>query len=96
LTGTAMFPDKTKNPSSLAGDGFGKFTLYLAYELNLPSPATCVIPTWRCQAARFGIQFILAMINFIVRTRQCNPLPPMVNAIFIQPDDLLMLTDTDA
>jgi hypothetical protein len=78
-----MFPDKTKNPPPLAGDGFGKFTLYLAYELNLPSPATCVVPTWRCQAARVGIQFILAMIRFIVRTRQCNPLPPVVNGIFI-------------
>jgi len=27
LTGAAMFSDKTKNPSSLAGDGFGKFIL---------------------------------------------------------------------
>ena len=63
----------------------------LAYEFNLPSPATCVVPTWRCQVARFGIQCVLAMINFIVRTRQCNPLGPGVNGIFIQPDDLLML-----
>jgi hypothetical protein len=63
----------------------------LAYEFNLPSPATCVAPTKRCQAARFGIQFILAMINFIVRTRQCNPRPPVVNGIFIQWDDLRML-----
>jgi hypothetical protein len=68
----------------------------LAYEFNLPSPATCVVPTWRCQAARFGIQFILAMIRFILRTRQCNPRPPMVNGIFIRPDDLLMLADKDA
>jgi hypothetical protein len=63
----------------------------LVYEFNLPSPATRVAPTTRCQAARFGIPFILAMISFIVRTRQCSPPRPRVNGIFIQRDDLLML-----
>jgi hypothetical protein len=67
----------------------------LAYEFNLPSPATCVVPTWRCQAARFGIQFGLAMISFIPMTRQCNPRPPVVNGIFIQPAGLHMLTKED-
>jgi len=45
----------------------------LVYGSNLPSPATCVTPIPHSHAARFGIQFTLAMMNFIVRTGEIYP-----------------------
>jgi len=91
-----MFPDKTKNPPPFASDGFVKFILQSRYEFNLPPPTLCVVPTLRCHAAHFGVQFILAMTSFIVRTRKGNPLRPVVNGLFIQQDDFAMLTAENA
>jgi hypothetical protein len=96
LTGPAMFPDKTKNPPPFAGDGFVKFILQSRYEFNLPPPTICVVPTLRCHAAHFGVQFILAMTGFMVRTRKGNPLRPAVNGLFIQQDDFAMLAAKNA
>ena len=52
---------------------------------------TCVVPTVRSHAARFGIQFISAMTGFMVRTRKGNLLRPVVNGLFIQRDHFAML-----
>ena len=86
-----MFRDKAKNPPPFASDGFGKFSLQPGYEFNLPPPTICVVPTLRCHAARFGIQFILAMTGFIVRTRKGNSLRLEVNGLFVQQNDFAML-----
>jgi putative flippase GtrA len=46
----------------------------LVYGSNLPSPATCVTPIPHSHAARFGIQFTLAMTGFIAfKTRPMYP-----------------------
>ncbi|HXR47288.1 MAG TPA: hypothetical protein VN784_07590 [Candidatus Limnocylindrales bacterium] len=96
LTGPTAFPDKTKNPPPFAGDGFVKFILQPGYEFNLPPPTICVVPTLRCHAAHFGIQFILAMTGFMVRTRKGNSLRPEVNGLFVQWADLAILAAENA
>lgn len=42
------------------------FKIWLSvYAFNLPPPAVCALATLRSHAARFGIQFRLAMESFI-------------------------------
>ncbi len=42
------------------------FKIWLfVYAFNLPPPAVCALATLRSHAARFGIQFRLAMESFI-------------------------------
>jgi len=48
-------------------------SVILFYELNLPSPTTCVVPIPHSHAVRFGVQSALAMTGFIVRTRGMYP-----------------------
>lgn len=47
--------------------------------------------TWQNHVVRFGIQFILAMTGFMIRTRKGNLLWSEVNGLFIQRGVLAML-----
>jgi len=50
-----------KNPPPFASDGFGKVLLFFDYPFKLPPQTQCAMATQRSHAARFDIQFTLAV-----------------------------------